>query len=126
MSDRKCARRLLEAADRDIRTLKILLADSPRESFGFHCQQAAQKALQAWMALVGKKYPCTHDIGELLDLLERCGEDTGSFRILATFTPYAVEFRYEGVGLDHGLIDREEALLRIEALVRGVQRRLVA
>ena len=43
MSDPKSAKRLLEAADRDIETLKLLFAESPEESFGFHMQQAAER-----------------------------------------------------------------------------------
>ena len=124
MSDPKCARRLLEAADRDIETLKLLLADSPEESFGFHLQQASEKALKAWLALVGRRYPRTHDLEELLDLLGSSGEATGFFRALAVFTPYAVEFRHEGVGSDHEPIVRDQALVRVEALVQRVRDRL--
>ena len=124
MSDPKCARRLLEAADRDIETLKLLFADSPEESFGFHLQQASEKALKAWLALVGRRYPRTHDLEELLDLLGSSGEATGFFRVLAVLTPYAVEFRYEGVGSDHEPIPRDQALVRVEALVQRVRDRL--
>ena len=37
------------------------------------------------------------------------------------FTPYAVEFRYEGVGPGHETIDRPAALTLVEALVRDVR-----
>ena len=114
----------MEAADRDIETLKLLFAESPEESFGFHVQQAAEKALKAWLALMGRKYPRTHDLEELMDLLGSCGEATGFFRTLTVFTPYAVEFRYDAVGSDHEPIVRDQALVRVEALVQRVRDRL--
>ena len=50
MSDPKCARMLVEAAQRDVLTLRSMTAGAPEESFGFHVQQAAEKALKAWLA----------------------------------------------------------------------------
>jgi len=43
---------------------------------------------------------------------------------LSSFTPYAVEFRYEGVGPGHEPIDRAAALTLVEALARDVRNRL--
>lgn len=45
-------------------------------------------------------------------------------RPLATFTPYAVQFRYEGLGPGHEPIDRPTALARVEELARHVRDRL--
>lgn len=42
MSDPKCARHLLEAAQRDVLTLRNMTELAPDESFGFHVQQAAE------------------------------------------------------------------------------------
>ena len=50
MSDPKCARMLVEAAQRDVLTLRSMTAGAPEESFGFHVQQAAEKAFKAWLA----------------------------------------------------------------------------
>jgi len=47
MSDPKCARALLEAAERDILTLISMSDAAPEESYGFHVQQAAEKAFKA-------------------------------------------------------------------------------
>ena len=54
MSDVKCARVMYRAAERDVLTLRSMTADAPVESFGFHVQQAAEKALKAWLALLGE------------------------------------------------------------------------
>lgn len=124
MSDPKCARALLEAADRDILTLREMSARAPDESFGFHVQQAAEKALKAWLCALGQMYPLRHDLDDLLDLLASRGAAVGFFRPLAAFTPYAVQFRYEGLGPGHEPINRAAALDRVQALVNHVRDRL--
>ena len=124
MSDVKCARVMYRAAERDVLTLRSMTADAPVESFGFHVQQAAEKALKAWLALLGEVYPLTHSIETLLDLLDERGAATGPFRSLIDYTPYAVEFRYAGVDPDAEPINREGALANVEALVVQVGRQL--
>ena len=124
MSDVKCARVMYRAAERDVLTLRSMTADAPVESFGFHVQQAAEKALKAWLALMGEKYPLTHSIETLLDILTGRGADVEPFRDLVEYTPYAVEFRYVGVDPDAEPIDREGALANVEALVVQVGRQL--
>ena len=67
MSDHKCARALLDVADQDIRALRALLgADVGDGVFGFHVQQAAEKSFKAWLALLGVRFPLTHDLGVLM------------------------------------------------------------
>ncbi len=124
MSDPKCARVMLQAADRDVLTLQGMNSAVPDESFGFHVQQAAEKALKALLALLGRRYPLTHNLYDLFALVDEEGVATGFYRPLSSFTPYAVEFRYEGVGAGHEPIDRAAALTLVEALVREVQNRL--
>lgn len=63
---------LLAAASRDFRALQGMtnpgvFAD---EIFGFHAQQAAEKALKAWLSVLDVEYPRTHDLTMLLALLE--------------------------------------------------------
>ena len=61
----------------------------------YHCQQAAEKAVKAFLVQHGKPYEKTHDIEVLIDL---AGEVDSSFSKLAdaadTLTPYATRFRY--------------------------------
>ena len=124
MSDVKCARVMYRAAERDVLTLRSMTAGAPVESFGFHVQQAAEKALKAWLALLGEKYPLTHSIETLLDLLDDRGAAVEPVRSLIDDTPYAVEFRYVGVDPDAEPIDREGAIALVEALLERVGRRL--
>ncbi len=126
MSDDKCARMLVNAAERDIEALRVMRRSDgiPDEVFGFHVQQAAEKLLKAWIALLGESYPLTHNIDALLARLAERGVATESFRDLAVFTPYAVEFRYAGIGPGVEPIDRDRASALVEALLERVGRRL--
>ena len=126
MSDAKCARMLVEAAERDIEALRIMRGSDeiPAEVFGFHVQQAAEKLLKGWIALLGGSYPLTHSIETLLALLTDRGAPTEPFDDLAAYTPYAVEFRYAGVGPNAEPIDRARALALVEALLEVVGNQL--
>ena len=61
----------------------------------YHCQQAAEKAVKAFLAHHGKACEKTHDIEVLVDL---ASELHASFSKLAdaadVLTPYATRFRY--------------------------------
>lgn len=124
MSDVKCARMMYRAAERDLLTLRSMTADAPDESVGFHVQQAAEKALKAWLALLGEKYPLTHSIETLLNLLVEREAAVEPFNDLIDYTPYAVEFRYTGADADSEPIDRDAACALIEALLDAVRRGL--
>lgn len=123
MSDLKSARMLYRAAERDVLTLRSMTDDAPVESFGFHVQQAAEKAFKAWIALLGETYPLTHSIEMLLNILVNRSAPVEHFRDLVDFTPYAVEFRYTGVDSGTESIDREGALALVEALVNRDRRK---
>lgn len=120
MSDVKCADALLEVAEQDINALCALrnAAGVGDGVFGFHVQQAAEKSLKAWLALLGVKFPLTHDLGRLMALLDE-KVDVATFRPLGDYTPFGVQFRYQAVEADTP-IDRPAALRQVEALWRRV------
>lgn len=65
---------------------------------GFHCQQAAEKAMKGFLLFNGKriqKGPRGHSIEELSqDVVGLAPELTDLLRQAAELTPYAVQFRY--------------------------------
>ena len=126
MSDPKCARMLLDAAERDVGALRVMgrSHEISDEIFGFHVQQAAEKSLKAWLALLGKVYPLTHNLEALLELFSEGNDVSRRFRKLIDYTPYAVEFRYDGVESGTDPIDRKGALTLVEALLAHVRRQL--
>ncbi len=92
-------RRWLERAEADWRLCHRLAGDleSYPEAIVFHCQQAAEKHLKAYLTWEQVEFPKTHDIKRLLELVE--SRDLGLAKDLddaSALTPYAVEYRYPG------------------------------
>ncbi|MYE02709.1 MAG: HEPN domain-containing protein [Alphaproteobacteria bacterium] len=124
MSDLKCARLMLRSAERDLLTLDGMAASVPDESFGFHVQQAMEKAFKAWLALLGELYPLTHSLETLLDHLAERGVDVEPWRETERYTPYAVQFRYTGVDPETESIDRDAAEEAVRSLLSKVEQEL--
>ena len=112
------ARRLLDMAERDLRALSGMLAPGVFDDsvFGFHVQQAIEKTLKAWISLLERGYPLTHDIGRLLALIEESGADVDGFRQLPPYTAFAVQFRYEYIADAEQLPAREVMIRDASAL----------
>jgi HEPN domain-containing protein len=67
----------LEFAKKDLATAELLLTNEGfPEIIAFHCQQAIEKALKAYLVCVGKQFPKTHDIQYLCQL---CGQNDPVF-----------------------------------------------
>ena len=95
-------------------------ADFADEIFGFHAQQAAEKTLKAWLAMLGEDYPLTHDLAWLLEILGEHSAQTARFECLIDYNPYAVQFRYL-VDPDVKPLDRKVALESLEELMEHVR-----
>jgi HEPN domain-containing protein len=67
----------------------------PYDTVCFHCQQAAEKLLKAYLVARGHKPPFTHDLLLLLEeVLPRCADAETLRDNLASLMPYAVGVRY--------------------------------
>ena len=67
------------------------------EDLCFEAEQAVEKAVKAVLRFRGIDFPKTHDIGELLTLLDQSGQKIPqSFWKADSLTEYAVETRYPG------------------------------
>ena len=87
----------------------------PLDTVCFHCQQAAEKLLKAFLVGKGRTYPITHDLLAILENIlptnfeaERLRDD------LALLTPYAVEVRYPDDFYMPSLLDAREAADRVK------------
>ena len=120
MSDPKFARASLDTAEQHVHALRALLAATEVGDgvFGFHVQQAAEKSLRAWLALLGVKFPLTHDLKALVALLQEQADAT-AFLPLTAYTPFYIQYRYHATGRDLP-IDRKAALRQAQALWRHV------
>lgn len=123
MSDLEHAKMILAAARRDLLALSGMpdqqqFAD---EIFGFHAQQAVEKALKSWLSLRGIEYPRTHDLEVLFDLLAENGERLPqNLQIPFDLTDFAVQFRYEAYDDMSGELDRIQIARCVSELVDHV------
>jgi len=93
-------------------------------AWGFWIQQAVEKALKAWLLLLGEEeLPLTHDLRRLLRLLAAHGALVGQWSDLGVLTVYAVQFRYDADPTPMEL-DRAALNQRASALVRHVEQLL--
>lgn len=119
MPDLRTAEMLQRMAHKDMLALGGMISEEvfADEVFGFHAQQAVEKTLKCWICLVEDLAPRTHDLEELLRLLEDNGVQVPSaFKELADLTDFAVIFRYGEIELDTHL-DRDEVHEHVADLV---------
>jgi HEPN domain-containing protein len=86
-------------AEDDLRVARLLIAEENRlyAAGVYHCQQAAEKALKAWLTCRDVVFPKTHDLETLLHLCLTQEPGFGAFAEHArVLTPLATEFRYPG------------------------------
>ncbi len=113
---------MLASAKRDLKALSNMLDGEcfDDEVFGFHAQQAAEKALKAWLNVLSKTYPFTHDLGRLLHDLDQAGAEVQAHWTLLDLTSYAVRFRYGSASVDDDPLDRTALLDDIRSLIAHV------
>lgn len=89
----------LRRARSDLELAEHLLSEGSAfpNAITFHCQQAAEKFLKAFLTWRQVAFPKTHDLEEILDLVEVADENlAGSLRGVIVLTPYGVDLRYPG------------------------------
>ncbi|MEA1996265.1 MAG: HEPN domain-containing protein [Gemmatimonadota bacterium] len=126
MKDLKQAHLMLRMAQKELKALKGMREPEifEDEIFGFHAQQAIEKMLKAWIALSGLQYPLTHNIGILLDILQKHGIDLNKYWNLVDYNIYAVLSRYEEIDLSEKPLDRSATIEEIEELFVNVEKML--
>jgi HEPN domain-containing protein len=91
--------------------------------FGFHAQQAVEKALKAWLALVGIDFPKIHDLDELCGLIQDKGQSLpDTFRELTYLTDFAVGLRYTVSAALGRRMDRPSLVGQISQVIEHVER----
>ena len=88
----------LDHAKNDFKMAKIASGQEGLiEQICFHAQQAVEKAMKAVLVFHQIDFPFTHDLEQLLVLLERKQIVLpGTLQEIGLLTPYAVETRYPG------------------------------
>ncbi len=117
------AHQLLETAKSDLKALSNMTDSEAFDDrvFGFHAQQAVEKALKAWLNSVQKSHPFTHDLSLLLGTLKDLGHDVESYWAFLDLSGYAVQFRYDTLPDEGEPLEREALLNEVRALVERVE-----
>jgi HEPN domain-containing protein len=96
-AERDLARQWLAKARNDLLNADNNLKSEivPYDTVCFHCQQAAEKLLKAYLVARGVQPPFTHDLLLLLqEILPYCADAETLRDDLASLMPYAVQVRY--------------------------------
>jgi len=119
---------MLRLAQRDLRAVQGMLDDPdsfPDEIFGFHAQQAVEKAAKSWLDGLGIEYPKTHDLDLLFELLaERGGEIPPACEELRDLVDFSVQYRYEA--FEELPLDRQETLRLVTMFIEHVAARVAS
>jgi HEPN domain-containing protein len=121
------AKAWMHKAWNDLNSAKKLLVgeDCYPASATYHCQQAAEKALKAFLSAMDIAFGKTHD---LRVLVATCTEIGPEFELLQDaadlLTPYATEFRYPTGSPDPTRAEALDAVRDAESIVMFVERAL--
>jgi len=96
-SDWDTAQGWLRKAESDLAAADLCLkAGKSLDTACFHCQQATEKALKAWLIANSVTFPFSHDLTRLLAI---CSTRETAFQAFQTdalnLNPFAVEMRYD-------------------------------
>ena len=117
----------LDRARRDLLAARLLIAGNANAEALFHCQQAAEKALKAFLTFHQRTFRKTHDLGDLnLECLAIDNSLQAAIFSAEGLTQYAWRFRYPGAPYEPDSTEAQDGLQWAEAAVRGVERRLPA
>lgn len=114
----------LEKADHDLLSAKVLLREMPilTDSICFHCQQAAEKALKAFLIYQNLHAPKVHDLSRLIN---ECGKVDKTFHLLdemlADMSDYAVDSRYASSIGEITLTEAHDAFSNAEKVMAFVK-----
>ncbi len=115
----------LGRARRDLRAAKLLIAGDANAEALFHCQQAVEKAIKAFLTFHERTFRKTHDLG---DLSSECLAIDDSLRPVVSqaegLTQYAWRFRYPGEPDEPEPAEAQDGLKKAEAVLGEVERRL--
>ncbi|MCH8274064.1 MAG: HEPN domain-containing protein [Armatimonadetes bacterium] len=116
---RDLVRQWFEKSSQDLFAAKKL-GEGTSALFGvaaYHCQQAAEKALKAFLVCQDEDHPKIHDLGVLLNLAAEHGQRFQALQDAADrLTPLATLYRYPGANEDIGEAQFDQAVRDAEAL----------
>jgi len=120
-------RQWLRKAAEDLRTAEVAIGAGLLAPAAFHCQQAAEKALKAFLVARGQEFRKTHNLEEIGSA---CAQLEPALRPVAeeaaTLTEYAWLFRYPGAPRELGSEEAAQALAKARLAYEEIIRRVPA
>lgn len=116
----------MDYARRDILSAVYLtsMKPEPLEIICFHCQQAAEKALKAYLVSKELRIPKTHDLDKLLELCDKNDAIRNLRAVTIPLNDYSVITRYPfSQFID--ITDKEQALLAAQEVLDTVRAELL-
>lgn len=110
-------------AHEDIAVARLLIRQEKRlhAAAVYHCQQAAEKMLKAWLTDQELIFPKTHDLELLVHLCREGGAKfDGLDEAARELTPLATEFRYPGDMHTPSVEEAEKALSYAELVLTHI------
>ncbi len=117
----------IKKAERDLLTAEheLSFSDAVTESVCFHCQQATEKLLKAYLIFLGIPFTKTHEIGELITKCENKDREISAFKEEADkLTDYAIAVRYPEEPLEPTLEEAKEAFEIAKKIMKFVLNRI--
>ena len=113
----------LEVAEEDLITAQLLLAhQGPQGAICFHCQQAAEKFLKAFLQEQGVPPPHVHDLPRLLGLCESHCSNLNSLNSAAQkLDAYYIPLRYPPISVTPTEQEAEEAVALAEQVKETIR-----
>jgi HEPN domain-containing protein len=123
--ERELVAQWLDHARRDLELARWVMTQ--RSDFAaqvcFHCQQAAEKALKAYLVYHGREFIWSHDLAYLLTCCQSVDVSAANLRSSAEpLSKYAVRFRYPGSGPEPEGDEAAASLERARAVLDWVER----
>ena len=117
----------LRKAERDLAAARrLMLGETPLRDTGvYHCQQAVEKGLKAFLTYHNTSHQKTHNLVALLDVAETIDPTFARWLEAAKMlTPYATEFRYPGEIIEPTAEEAAKALQHAEDFLNFLAEKL--
>jgi HEPN domain-containing protein len=117
--------RWLKIVEEDLKVAKMLLEEEVFATVTYHCQQAAEKVLKAYLVFKKQEVIKTHDLMKLVGL---CCKLNGDFKVLHDATellnPFATKFRYPTEFDVPDYNDTKDAIKQAQRIVNFVLKKI--
>ena len=122
--DTDLARQWLAKANNDLLNAEnnLTAKNVPCDTVCFHCQQAAEKILKAFLVAHSKVYPITHDLLLILEHIIPIEPQAEKLRpALALLNSYSVAIRYPDSDFTPAIEDAEEAKFATDEILNWLK-----